>query len=100
VPKHDRQARAEACSSKLHAADLRRRDDIPSYSNDEQITKPLPENEFRRNSRVGTSQDNGKRLLGMGEQRPTALTEGSRGVMNAGNEGTVALSQSRECFLA
>ena len=62
---------AEACSRKLHTADLGRRHDIPSDPDDEEITKPLAENELCGNPSVGAPQDNGKRLLRLGERRAT-----------------------------
>ena len=99
MPQHDRQTRAEACSRKLDAADLGGRHNIPSYPDDEEVTKPLPENELCGNTRVGTPEDNGKRLLGMGEPQGAGLAERSSRVTNAGNKATVAFSQLRECLL-
>src|SRR2546422_1499609 len=47
--------------SKLHAADLGRRDDVSGDADDEQVTKSLLENELGGNTRVGAPEDNGKR---------------------------------------
>jgi len=99
VPKHDRQPRAKARSRKLNAADLGGRHDIPSYPDDEEVTKPLPENELCGNTRVGTPQDDGKGRLRNGELPGAALGERGSGVTDAGNKATVARAQPSECFL-
>jgi len=52
VPEDDHKPRTEARGRKLDAADLRRRHDIPSYPDDEQVAESLPEDEFGRNAGV------------------------------------------------
>lgn len=99
VPQHDRQPRPEARGSKLYAPDLRRRHDIPGYSDYEQVSKPLPKHELRGNARIGAPQDDSERLLSAGEREPMGLVERGLGVILARDKTTVALSQARECFV-
>jgi hypothetical protein len=100
VPKHHDKPRAEACGRKFDAADLRRRHDIPSYPDDEQVAKSLPEDEFGGNAGVRASEDNGEGLLCIGERVATSLVEGGRGVCHARDKPPIALSQSHECFMS
>src|SRR5881628_3084784 len=100
VSEHDHKPRAEACGRKLHAADLRRRHDIPSYPDDEQVAKSLPEDELGGNAGVGASEDNGEGLLSFGESEATGLADSGSGVCQARDKPAVALLQSHERFIA
>src|SRR2546422_8817891 len=84
--------------SKLHAADLGRRDDVSGDADDEQVTKSLLENELGGNTRVGAPEDNGKWLLRRGERKTTRLAKSSTGVTYVRHKPTVALSQPCKCF--
>jgi hypothetical protein len=91
VPEHDDKPRAEACGRKLYAPDLRRRHDVPSYPDDEQVAKALPEDEFGGDARVRASEHNGEGLLAIGEGEATRLVERGR-VCYAPDKPPVALS--------
>jgi|SRR6267143_4603902 len=80
VSEHDDQPRAEACGRKFYAADLRRRYDIPSYPDDEQVAKSLPEDELSGNPGVRATEDNGEGLLSFGEREATGLAESGSSV--------------------
>ena len=99
VPEHDHQPRAEACGRELHAADLRRRHDIPSYPDDEQVAKSLSEDELGGNAGVRASEDNGEGLLTFGERRATRLAASGSGVSDARDKLPVALLQTPERFI-
>jgi hypothetical protein len=44
-------------------------DEIASDANNEEIARPLIEDQFRRHTRICTSQDGGERMLGFGQSR-------------------------------
>ena len=54
---------AEPLRGELHAADLRRGNDVSSNADDEQVTETLVENDFYGDAGVGTTEDDGKRFL-------------------------------------
>jgi hypothetical protein len=59
---HD-EPRAEPLSGELHAANLRRRDNIPGNADDKQIAQALVEHDFCRHAGIGTSKDDREGLL-------------------------------------
>ena len=63
VAHHDHQPRPEPACRKLNATDLRRRDDVAGDTNDEEVAKALVEHQFRRDTRVRTSEYDRERLL-------------------------------------
>ena len=99
MPKHHDKSRAEACRRKFYAADLRRRHNIPSYPDDEQVAKSLPKDEFSGNAGVRTSEDNGEGPLSLGEREATGLAESGSGVSYARDKPPIALPQSHERFM-
>src|SRR5439155_17286227 len=100
VPEHDHKPRAETCGRKFYAADLRRRHDITSYADDEQVAKSLPKDELGGNAGVRASEDNGVGLLSFGERKATGLTESGSGVSDVRDKLPVALLQPHERFIA
>jgi hypothetical protein len=62
----------ESCTrsfcGEFDAGNLRRGDDVASNADDKQVTKALIEDDLRRNSRIGTSKDNGEGLLAFGQR--------------------------------
>lgn len=57
------QPRAESRRGKLDAADLRSSDDIASNADDKQVAKALVEDDLCWDPRVGSSENDGERLL-------------------------------------
>ena len=81
VSQHHRQSRPEPPGGKLDAPHLGRCHDVSRDSDHEQVSKPLPEHQLRRNARVGTPQDDGKRLLRAGGREPTSLVAWRGGII-------------------
>ena len=100
MAEHDDQRRAELCGGELHAADLRRGDDVAGDADDEQVAEALVEHDFGGHPRVGAAEDDRERLLaGDSSLRRAALVE--RVVASdAGHESTVAVDEAFECFRA
>jgi hypothetical protein len=92
VPQDDGQPRAKAVGRKLHAADLRRRHDVSSHADNEQVAKSLPKDQLGRHPGIGAAQHNRKRRLPIGA-RQTIRPLHSRSVAEAGDKPTVAVAQ-------
>jgi hypothetical protein len=60
MAQHHHQPRAEALDGKLDAADLRRRHDVASHADDEQLAQPLIEDQLGRHAGICTAQQHGK----------------------------------------
>jgi len=68
------QPRPEPVGSELHTANLRRSDDIPRNTDDKEVSKALVKHNLRRHARIGTSEDDGKRLLAGDQLRAASET--------------------------
>ena len=98
VPQNHHQPRAEPCRGELHAADLRRCDDVSSHADDKEVAKTLIEDNLRRHPRVRASKNDGKRLLTC-RQRVAAVSARDRvGALNASHETAVPFHEAFECF--
>ena len=102
VPQHYGEPRAEARRRELHAAHLGRRHDVPGDPDDEEIAESEPEHQLRGNPGVGAPQDDGERLLCLGEREARRLAGGGggRGALEARDKGAVARPQPRQRFLS
>jgi hypothetical protein len=65
---------AEPFRCELNATDLRRSDDISGNSDHKQIAETLVKYDLGRHARVGTTQNDGKRLLTSGQVLASRLT--------------------------
>ena len=67
MSEHDDQSRAEARCGELHAADLRRRDDVARDADHEQVAEPLVEHQLGGHPRIGAAKDDGEWFLHLGQ---------------------------------
>jgi hypothetical protein len=99
VAQHHDESCADPLRGKLNAVDLRRGDDISGYPDDKQVAKALIAHNLYWHSRIGTSQDDGERLLDQ-HQLTAALLERERvPATKVRHEAAVSLPQAFECFL-
>lgn len=63
VPKNDNETSSESGSGKFNASYARRGDDIPSDTNDEQITESLIEDDLGWHTGVGATEHDGEGFL-------------------------------------
>jgi hypothetical protein len=75
VAEHDDERRPEPRRRELDAADLGRRNDVAGHADDEEISEPLVEDDFRRGSRIRTAKHDGERLVLDGELRPARVAQ-------------------------
>ncbi len=96
VAEHDDKAHVKALGGELHAADLRRRDDVAGDADDEQIPEALVEDEFGRHARVRAAEDDGEWLLAAGDFLAPRVT--GRGLQASGfrDESSVPLPKPLE----
>jgi hypothetical protein len=99
VAQHHDERRPEALGGKLHAANLRGRDDIAGDADDKQVAEALVEDDLRRYPRVGTPEDDGERFLVDRQLMASRLAREPVAVLNARHEATVPLLQAFECVL-
>jgi hypothetical protein len=92
----------ESCAgpfrSELDASNLRRGDDVASNTDDKQVTKALIEDDLRRHSRIGTSEDNGERLLACYQRLAACLVRWCVAGPLVRYESTIARTQAFECI--
>lgn len=98
VAQHHDQAGAEAIRGELDASDLGRGDDVASDANDEQVAEALVEYQFRRHAGIGTSQDDGKRLLAPGDLVAARLARQRVVASNTRDEACVPRAQAFQGF--
>ena len=98
VAEDDDQRRAVALGGELDAADLRWRDDVAGDANDEQVAQSLVEHDLRRYAGIGTSEDDGERLLAVRQLRTPARADGVVGGAQPRGEAAVAVLQALERF--
>ena len=84
-------------SAELDAADLGRRHDVSSDADDKQVAEALVEDDLGRHARIGTTEDDGERLLPRGQLAPARLTGGCVAALTVGDEAPVPLSEAFEC---
>src|SRR5215216_3226722 len=65
MAQHDNQAGPQNIDSVLDAAEAFIVEDIACYSNDEQISETFIKNGFGWHTRIGTTEDDGKRMLAL-----------------------------------
>src|SRR5262245_36397747 len=81
MTQHDNKPRPESLSGELDASHLRGRDDVAGYADNKQVSQTLIEDDLRRNPGIGTTEDDGKRLLisfqfkSPGRKRRAAITK-------------------------
>jgi hypothetical protein len=63
MAQHKNQARSQLRDAVLDTSESRVIYDIARQPNDEQITDPLIEEDFRRHARIGAAYDDGERML-------------------------------------
>src|SRR5216117_3915488 len=63
MAEHDNQAGAQNLDAVLDASQAFIVENVARYSNDEQISEPLIEDDFGRHTRIGTTEDDRKRVL-------------------------------------
>jgi hypothetical protein len=90
---------AESLRSELDAPDLRRGNDVPSDTDNKQVTQALIEDDLRWHPRIGTAQNDGKRLLACRQFATTRLASECVTTTNVSHESVVPLAQAFECFL-
>ena len=90
---------AESLRSELDAPDLGRGDDVPSDTDNKQITKSLIEDDLRWHPRIGTAENDGKRLLACRQLAATRPAIECVTATNVSHESVVPLAQAFECFL-
>src|SRR5689334_2113247 len=69
MAEHDDQAGAQNIDSVLDASQALIVEDIARYSHDEQIAEPFIEDNFGWHTRIGTTEDDGKRVLALRQFR-------------------------------
>jgi hypothetical protein len=89
---------AKPLCGELDATDLRRSDDISGNADDEQVAQALVEDDLCRHPRVGTTENDGERLLTCRQLVAVRLTRELVAAPNVRYEATVALLQAFECF--
>jgi hypothetical protein len=90
----DDQPRAKLLGGKLDAADLRRRDDVPGDADDKQVAQTLVKYHLNRHTRVGTAEDDGKRLLAGRQLAEASLPDEGGAVGNTRREAAIAGAQA------
>ena len=98
MPQNHHQPCAEPRRGELDAADLRRSDDVSGNADDKQVAKALIEDDLCRHPRVGTSENDGERLLTCRQLVAARLARERVAAPNVRDEATVPLSQAFECF--
>src|SRR2546429_9537314 len=98
MPKNHHQASAEPRRRELDAADLRGSDDVSGNTNDKQVAQALVEDDLSRHPRVGTTENNGERLLTRGQLVAARLARERVMAPNVRYKATVALPQAFEGF--
>src|SRR3989442_9041126 len=98
MPKNHHQPGAEPLRRKLDAADLRRGYDIAGNADNKQVAEALVEDNLSRHARVGTSEDDCKRLLICRHFEAARLARERVMAANVRYKATVAFSQAFECF--
>jgi hypothetical protein len=88
---------AEPYCGELDTAYLRGSDDVSGNADDKQVAQALVEDDFCRHPRVGTSEDNGERLLTCRQLAAARLTR-QRAAPSPRYETTVTLSKAFERF--
>jgi hypothetical protein len=96
VPENDNETRSEPGSRKFNASYTRRRDDIPSDANHEQITEVLIKDDLSRHTRVGATEHDGEGVLTLDEFVTPSEPQG-RGGRSIGREAAVAFAESLQC---
>ena len=99
VSQHHDQPRAEPRRGELDAADLRRGDDVSGNTDDKQVAEALIEDDLRGHPRIGTSENDGERLLTCRHSRAARLARECAAAANVRREATVSLAKAFECFL-
>jgi len=98
VTEHHDEARAIDGCRELYAAHLRRRHDVAGYPDDEEVTEALVKHQFSGHAGVGAAQDDGERLLRLGQFRAARMTQ--KGVVTARvlSETAIAGAQPVQSF--
>src|SRR3990172_4064602 len=98
MPQYHHQPCPKPRSGELHAAHLRRRDDVSGHADDKQVAKALVEDDLCRHPRVGTTENDGKRLLTRRQFVAAGLTRERLAAPNVRYETTIPLPEAFECF--
>src|SRR5881409_3519796 len=98
VAQHHDESCAEPFRGELDAADLRRGHDVSCNTDDKQVTETLIEDDLSRHPRIGTSENDGKRLLACRQPAAAHLAGEPLVAPDARNKATVPLPQAFECF--
>jgi hypothetical protein len=93
---HD-QSGIESCRAELDAPDLRRRDDVARNPDDEQVSETLVEHDLGRNPRIGAAENDGERLLLIGQLGASADLR-HVGPPNAGGKPQIAVAEPLKRF--
>ena len=88
----------EPCRGELDATDLRSSDDVPGNADNKQVAQALVEHDLCRHPRVGTTENDGERLLTCRQFAAACLARACVGASNVRYETTVTLAQAFECF--
>ena len=99
VAEHDDELRVEPRRRELHAADLRRRDDVARDADDEEIAESLVEDEFGRHPGIGTAEDDREGRLAGRQFESTGLGDRAFAAGDFGDEPEVALAQALKGFV-
>ena len=94
MPQNHHQPCAEPRRGELDAADLRRSDDVSGNADDKQVAKALVEDDLCWHPRVGTSENDGERLLTCRQFVAAHLARERVAAPNARYEATVPFSQT------
>jgi hypothetical protein len=90
----------ESCTGSLRrkfdTANLRRRNNVSGYADHKQIAKALIEDDLRRYPRIGTSENNGERLLPSHQLATAHMPRECIVARNVSGETTVSIPQTFE----
>jgi hypothetical protein len=98
VTQHHDESGAEPPRGELDTADLRRGDDVSGNTDDKQVTQTLIEDDLRWHPRIGTSENDGERLLACRHLAAAHLARECVAATNVRHESTVPLEQAFECL--
>jgi len=100
MPQHHNQSGVELRRSELGAANLRLRNDVSCYPDDEKVAWPLVENDLNRNSRVGTTQNDREWMLSVSRLRTMQMTQSAVSSTQAQSVPTIPLAKAFKCIFS
>jgi hypothetical protein len=103
MPEHHHESGAESRGGELHAADLRRCDDVARDADDEQVPEALVEHDLGRHACIGAAEHDRERLLPADRQFMTwctpnpSIERGPALESKLADEAAVACMQRLQC---